>query len=104
LALNSIRIPDDVAPERSLFRFEIVTYKDVSPTGFATDFLSCGSCLSWLKIRPGLRWPLAFCPGPCGRPVFADGQTLQSAIMQKTFNAKTQRRDPKQFHNEARKP
>src|ERR1039458_2744889 len=41
---------------------------------------------------PALRWRLAFCPGPCGRPVFADGQTLQSAIMQKTFNAKTPRR------------
>jgi hypothetical protein len=41
LALNSVRIPDDVAPERSLIRFVAAIYKDVSPTGFATNFLSC---------------------------------------------------------------
>jgi hypothetical protein len=54
LALNSVRIPDDVAPARSLIRFVAAIYKDVSPTGFAADFLSCASCVSWLKIRPGL--------------------------------------------------
>src|ERR1035441_5514109 len=42
------------------------------------------------------RWPFS--------PVLAAGQTLQSAIMQKTFNAKTPRRKGATQNNSIRKP
>jgi hypothetical protein len=44
----------DVAPARSLIHFVAAIYNDASPTGFATNFLSCASCGSRLKIQPCL--------------------------------------------------
>jgi len=90
-AASSVRIPDDVAPNGALSIIDWRCYKDSSPTDlpFAHTPRPNSGRAGQSGPGPAMRWPLAFCPGPCVRPVFA--ATLQKLFMQRRQGANFRR-------------